>query len=255
MSLGDLQRKFWECVRSSTPPTANRGFVGRPPLAAARRLGIYHYAYFARQEAVLGELFPRLQAVLGVPRFRELARRFVLERPSTTPVIERIGESFAKFLPESSDALDFTLVDLARLEWASVEALLAPDATHDVSPAALDRIDVDRVRWIAAPSVRLLLVRDGALELWRGRTNTQLTTDAPMRSLFVVITRPSDAVVHSVMSDDAGRALSRLLAGERLGEAFSEFDGGAGVDRAGAALAEFLRLKLFAGWEPIDATP
>ncbi|HET9960416.1 MAG TPA: DNA-binding domain-containing protein [Polyangiaceae bacterium] len=269
MSLADLERAFWNCVRSRTPPPAGSGFVERPPLSAARRVGVYHHAYFARQQGVLEELFPRVRAALGPARFRALAQEYLMEIPSRTPIIERIGAQFPEFL-RGLGAEEPVLGELAHLEWAHLETLLAPDGPT-MHAEELARVEVERARWIAAPCVHLLRVMTGALDLWnppgdsaiaggRGRPpnpdehHTEYPTpEGDQRRRFVVVTRVRDAVIHAVLSDEAGRALERLLSGATIIEAFCEFDDGPmGVAQAGATLAEFTRLGLWSRWEVVD---
>jgi hypothetical protein len=244
VSLARLETTFWEYVRDDRPPERATEFVDRAPLGAARRLGVYHHAYFERQRAVLGELFPRLRAALGDASFFRVATEYVKRWPSSTPIIERIGANFPEFLRDCAE-FETAAVDLSRLEWARVEALLAADAPGAVSLADLARLDARVIRLVPSPSTRLLLVAPEALQLWRDAT----WNGADGSPEFVLVVRADDAVRQLALSKSAGKALARTLEGESLARAFAEFSGAEAVTLARDALATFVELGVWSSWE------
>jgi hypothetical protein len=236
-------------VRCPTPPPGlDSWFTGGPALDAARRVGIYHHAYFARQVGVLAEVFPRVRALLGDEAFSSVGRRYLELFPSRTPVIERIGEHFADFLSQSLDRERSELVGVARLEWARLEALLSPDAASTVSLESLSTSPPDTTRLIPHPAARLLLVSRRALELWHDAP----TADRADAAAWILVARPALTVLQRELDDESGRALSRSLAGDSLAAVFSEFSGLNGVERASRALALFLHLG---AWSGLEVTP
>lgn len=249
MQLADLERSFWRIVRAPTPPeNAGEHFVSHGALDAARRLGIYHSAYFSRQEQVLVELFPRLSAVLGEEEFHRISRGLILSRPSRTPIIERIAADLPDYLA-TTERLRPALIDLARLEWARTDALLSPNEPRQLSIDQLSRPDLARCRARFSAAARLLHVVESALFYWSGHLEPK--DEGPLA--FVVVTRNASTVSHSVLSDEAGRALVRSIAGEPLGEVFSEFTA-SGVQGAHAALKQFVQLSLWSRLEPVNET-
>ncbi|MFZ5893285.1 MAG: putative DNA-binding domain-containing protein [Myxococcota bacterium] len=244
MSLAKLEATFWDTVRRASPPLDSSDFVSRGQLSATRRLGIYHHAYFARQRQVLAGLYPRLQSLLGDATFSTLAQDFVTQRPARSPVIEYIGAQFPDFL-ESHGEISTLFVDVARFEWARIEALLARDADSKLTVLELSSAQAERVRARLSPSARLLRIAGQALELWEGAPCPKESSE----TIFVAVSRVQGSITYSRLSADAGRALERTMRGEPLAHAFAEFQS---VDDAAATLSLFLRLELWVGLESID---
>lgn len=150
--LADLQRRFWEALRSPDGPPADTAerFLGARRLSGADGLWIYRRMYWQRQVAALREIFPLLVARLGEQRFDSLARRYLEAHPSSEPRIEMVGRHLAGFLAAESGAESRALADLALVEWAEMAVLLAADP-----PTVLRTVDVDPAIF---PACRLLFV-------------------------------------------------------------------------------------------------
>lgn len=229
------------------PGSLDTWFVGGASLGAAERVGIYHHAYYARQIGVLAELFPRACALLGPVAFGSVARQYLDLFPSRTPVIERIGARFPAFLNRSRHREHAGLLDVARLEWARVEALLSPDGERTVSVHELATAPPLRTRLLQHPAASLLRISRVGLVLWQGAPDA---TEAPEAgSTYVLVSRPACDLLQRELSDEGGRALERSFAGESLARAFGEFSGADAVEKASQALASFLRLGAWAGLE------
>lgn len=134
LSLRELQARFWQAIAGAPgevqaapelveliPPSAH--------LDPTERLAIYADMYWHRILDVLRQDFARTVEALGEAVFEGLAREYLRSRPSRDPSIARVGEAFADFLARRlpPEAPPFA-ADLARLEWARVEAFDAPDA-------------------------------------------------------------------------------------------------------------------------------
>jgi len=245
VSLDQLEERFWRCVRSkAVPDSLDTWLMGEPSLNAARRLGIYHHAYYARQIGVLGEVFLRVRAVIGPVEFANVAREYLNFYPSRTPVIERIGGRFPAFLSQTSHGNRKGLTDLARLERARLDALLSPDSARSLSLDELATTPPARTRLLPHPAARLLRLSRRALALWHGAMDTAETGNT-----YVLVSRPVCEVLQREFDQENGRALERSYAGEPLAEIFGEFSGVDAIEKASRALTNFLRVGAWAGLE------
>lgn len=154
-SLPELQALFWDAIASAPGEARPSSWLCHwispgEGLDSVQRVGIYADMYWARIRDLLRGDFARTAAILGDARFDELARGYVARRPSRDPSIAHVGEAFADHLAAHlpADAPPY-LPDLARLEWARVEAFTAADAT----PLRLD--DLQRMAADALPDLHL----------------------------------------------------------------------------------------------------
>ena len=78
---------------------------------------------------VLQEDFPRVAALLGEERFRELGRAYIRQFPSVHPSLRYLGSCFADFLTTQPAGTSWPFLgDLARLERSRLDVFGAPDA-------------------------------------------------------------------------------------------------------------------------------
>ena len=141
MNLLELQRRMSEDVRR--PLTAdyemrqtaeNGASVGaiaasyispNDRLSSVERLEIYNRQYWFRLISAVSEDFPTLNALLGVKRFDALILSYLNENPSTSWTLRDLGAKLPSFLeahPELTGRRHRLAVDVARLEWAYVDA-------------------------------------------------------------------------------------------------------------------------------------
>jgi hypothetical protein len=192
----------------------------------------------------LAELFPRVCDLLGPVDFAAAARQYVDFFPSRTPVIERTGGRFAAFLSQTRHRDRPGLIDVARLERARLDALLSPDTPRALSLEDLATAPPIRTRLLSHPAARLLRLSRRALALWHGATELP---DAG--TTYVLVSRPTCAVLQHELDQESGRALERSYAGETLAAVFGEFSGADAIERTSRALASFLRLGAWSGLE------
>jgi Putative DNA-binding domain len=96
------------------------------------RLEIYNRQYWFRILGALAEDFPALRAVLGSTRFQALSIAYLTEHPSRSFTLRNLGSNLVGWLqahPEFTARRHALAVDLARIEWAFVEAFDASDCT------------------------------------------------------------------------------------------------------------------------------
>ena len=141
MNLLELQRRMSEDVRR--PLTANfsmqefsedgqsiHGLVAaylKPSakLSSFERLEIYNRQYWLRVTEVVSENYPALNALLGSKRFDALILAYLHENPSTSFTLRDLGAKLPAWLadhPQFLGSRNDLAVDVARLEWAYIEA-------------------------------------------------------------------------------------------------------------------------------------
>jgi len=99
-------------------------------LTAFERLEIYNRQYWYRILGALAEDFPALRALIGAERFESLSIAYLTEHPSRSFTLRNLGSKLPEWLfahPEYAGRRHRLAVDLARMEWAFVEAFDAPE--------------------------------------------------------------------------------------------------------------------------------
>jgi hypothetical protein len=107
--------------------------------------------------------------VIGPTRFHNLVTDYLLVHPSTHPSLRFAGRHLPRLLDTHPLAADWPfLADLARLEWAIVDAFDAADVVL-LTEQDLDRLPVSAwadLRFRLVPSVRLLEARSAVQDVW-----------------------------------------------------------------------------------------
>lgn len=207
MSLMELQRRMAEDVRRPLTldyhmqtTTESRASVPNLPasyvkpnatLASFERLEIYNRQYWFRVTAAVSEDFPALNAVLGSRRFDALIAAYLEVTPSSSWSLRDLGAGLPSFLaahPELGGRRHRLGVDVARLEWAYVEAFDARQLTP---------ITAEELAGLG-PESRLLL--QPHLQL--------LDVDYPVDDLVVAIRKdsPEKEAVSSAMTERRSRS-------------------------------------------------
>jgi hypothetical protein len=108
-------------------------------LTAFERLEIYNRQYWFRVLGALAEDFPGLRAVVGGRRFEVLSIAYLTEHPSRSFTLRNLGSNLPHWLaahPELAGRRHRLAVDMARIEWAFVEAFDSAER----NPLTLDQI-------------------------------------------------------------------------------------------------------------------
>ena len=172
-TLLDLQRRMASAVmqpltRAMTTPArrsngtsnardAEEFLKPNDRLTAVERLQIYNQQYWYRLFGSLEEDYPGVQAVLGRSTFERVLRGYLQDYPSTTFSLAALGAHLPEWLrahPKLTAPRTRLALDMARLEWAQMEAAEAADLPT-LSPQALAELDED-ARLRLQPHVRLL---------------------------------------------------------------------------------------------------
>lgn len=141
MTLLELQRRMAEDVRrpltadyemrqttddgASVEEMAASYIRPNDRLSSFERLEIYNRQYWFRLITAVSEDFPTLNALLGSERFDPLILAYLNENPSTSWTLRDLGAKLPGFLkahPEFTGRRHRLAVDVARLEWAYVDA-------------------------------------------------------------------------------------------------------------------------------------
>lgn len=228
MKLAALQDLFWQSVRAQRAPTAvKEEFVARGELSAVKRMQIYRSAYWSRHEKCLQETYPEVLSRVGGTAFRTLVAGYVTKHPSTSPAIEQAGSRFAEFVAEQigGDDIDETLADLAKLEWARVHALTAPNPTGLLTAAAFREAGAAEKPVLTVPALVVL----------------QLRTDrTQVAARWIAVWRGRDGVRETELIDEEGRALTRAVRGETLAAVCDEFADPDATTRAATTLGRWI---------------
>lgn len=197
-----------------------------PRLGAAERLAIYHEGYFARLVECLADDYPALQHFLGAGDFASLARAYIEKFPSRAPSLNAYGARMAEFCRTRSEPWAPFAADLARLEWAVVEAIHAP-STAGLSAEALAAIPAARwqtARLVPSRTLRLLNF-DYPVNAYFQAFRDGLMPGVPERySSSTAVCRRGLPVTRTDLEPDAALLLEDLLAGCPLDSAIRELE-------------------------------
>lgn len=192
-----------------------------------RHLGLKVYANNLMHALVsaLRDTFPVMNATLGDDTFTALAVAYARANPPVRDVLLIwYGGDFPRFINATGVADAPWLADLARLEWAWLEAYHASEAAP-LPPAAFARLTPEQL--VAArirlhPSVRLLRCARDIEPIWRrnrGGFDATAGGDHGDRSFRLAVMRPFAEVVVRRLSAPVFDCLVRLGEGAAFGEA------------------------------------
>jgi hypothetical protein len=104
---------------------ASRFIKPNDRLTSFERLEIYNRQYWFRLLSSMIEDFPGLRAVLGDKRFEAMSKAYLVDCPSRSFTLRNLGgrlESWLRKHPKWAGPKQALAVDIARLEWADIEA-------------------------------------------------------------------------------------------------------------------------------------
>jgi hypothetical protein len=114
----------------STTAVAASFIAPNSRLTSFERLEIYNRQYWYRVLGALAEDFPALRALVGERRFEALSIAYLTEHPSRSFTLRNLGSKLPQWIaahPEHAGRRHRLALDLARMEWAFVEAFDAPE--------------------------------------------------------------------------------------------------------------------------------
>ncbi|MGO8737280.1 MNIO family bufferin maturase [Rhodoblastus sp.] len=199
------------------------------PCDASARFAVYRNNSAVAAIEALKTQFPTVLRLVGDEAFRGAARAFARKIPPVSPVLAEYGEGFPDFLTRFLAEQGVTdlpyLPDVARLDWAVLQALRA----DEVEPcplarlAMLDPAAIENARALLHPALALVASdwplralrapEGGAIADWRGETILVLLPHAEAR---LVALAPGGAAFLSACGAGAslGQAAQAGLAAE-----------------------------------------
>ncbi len=224
-SLHELQIAFLDGTLHGYPAQIC-SLIAASELAPESRVAIY--ANNAREGFLqaLAATFPAIERLAGRDWFRQTGREYMRRHPSRSGNLHFVGERFAAFLDDSLRGTDYAyFADVARLEWAYQEVLVAADHPSFDVPAlsGVSPEDYGALVFRVHPALRLAESRHPLLAIWKANqptaeTSQPISLDAgPSR---VLIIRRADHVELRELSAAEFALLAAFMRGAPLAEAF-----------------------------------
>jgi len=260
LALRELQRVFAQALFDDAPGP-ELALIGAAEDERAGRFDVYRNNLRVGFTKALTISFPVIERLVGAEYFCRLAEEFLLRHPSHSGNLHHIGAPFADFLRQRFRDTEYGyLADVAALEWAREEVLIATDepaldvsALRDVPP---DEYGGLGFRLDAA--VRLVSSKYPIVAIWRTNqpdSSTDERVDLRAEGDNVVVLRTPECIeFHRLPAADFA-ALSTLAAGLALSAAL---EAALAVDPAfdlASALHRFFRLQLFTALSASRTSP
>jgi hypothetical protein len=225
LMLRDLQRAFVQGALSEAAPALLCEQIIGDGIAPERRVAIY------RNNAVEGFLktlqatFPTIVRLSGENWFRQIGRQYMRRYPSRSGNMHYVGEHFATFLAaELAGSTYEYFADVARLEWAYQEVLVAADhPTFDLNALTLvSPADYGALTFSTHPAMRLVHSRFPVLAIWRANqpdavSDERITLDQGSSSVLLI--RRADHVELRELPPAQFALLAALVRGGSLEQA------------------------------------
>jgi hypothetical protein len=200
------------------------------PTAVTARAGleVYRHAYRARLEECLGDDFPAVRASLGEARFAGICAGVVRDLPSRRPTLNAYGAALPRWLGARIQAGERALRpyrDLARVEWALVEAIHEPLAptVDQAAAAAVPALAWPDVRFEPVPSLRMCWTAFDPEPSLRALRAGGPVPVPPLAGGLSLVHRDAEGLHRDRIPGSPGRLARSLLRGERLGAALESW--------------------------------
>jgi Putative DNA-binding domain len=211
-------------------------------LSSFERIEIYNRQYWFRLIDTFYEDFPGLRAILGRLKFNRLAKAYLTAHPSRSFTLRNLGQSLPQFVERNPKLVTprYELaIDMARFEWAQVEAFDGP-ARPPVTVDDLLGNNPQKIRLALQPYLSLLRLRypldDYVIRLkkdgLRGEASNAVEetlsenkkakrrAQIPRpREVFVVVHRYNNSLYYRRIDRRAFAVLTALQKGATLGRA------------------------------------
>jgi hypothetical protein len=167
-SLHEIQRRMAEALFDGADAPA-AVLLREDGIDATERIGIYRNNLREGFRKALALEFPVIEKLVGEHYFRALAQAFLAANPSRNGDLHHIGAPFPGFLAERFQGTEYEyLADVASLEWAHCEVLVAEDRPA-LETASLGHIAAElysQLRFEFSPACRLLQSRYPVVRIW-----------------------------------------------------------------------------------------
>ena len=220
---------------------ASRFIKPNDRLTSFERLEIYNRQYWFRVLSSMIEDFPGLRAVLGDKKFEAMSKAYLVDCPSQSFTLRNLGarlEAWLRKHPKWAGPKQSLAVDIARLEWADIEAFDGK-AEPALRPEELPAEAGAKLKLKLQPYVRLLdlhyHVDDLLLEVRKEYEDTDFASNAFQErhkrkrvqavaslkpaEIFLAVHRIDDSVYFRRIEREEFVILSALRDGKALGRA------------------------------------
>lgn len=244
-SLPELQAEFARGVLFEDAAVVSA--IAARGIDPERRLRIYRNNAREGFLHALEASFPVIVRLAGRDWFRQTGSQYMRMHPSTSGSLHYIGRQFAEFLDRRlSDSEHAYFADVARLEWAYQQVLVAADhPTFDLSSlSAVAPATYGALRFKTHPAMRLVASRFPVLAIWRANQDIagETTVDLATGAAHVLVIRRDDHVELRELAVDEFTLLSAFTRGESLEQAADAVIAAREGADLGAALARLMQL-------------
>jgi hypothetical protein len=251
-ALRELQLSFLAALFDAAQESVHE-HVRSNGIDAAARLDIYRNNLREGFVKALAIGFPVIERLAGTDYFRQLALAFLQAYPSRSGNLHHIGEPFAPFLQQKFDGTPYAyFADLAALEWAYQQALIAEDAVALTAEAFRD-IDVahyEHLRLAFHPTCAFIRSAFPIVLIWRANqveTLSDEVIDLACRADNVLVMRTAECVEFHRLPLPQFAFFEALHRGESLGMALERAQTVSADFDTGAALRHLLELRILTG--------
>ncbi len=224
------QRALAEVLRRGTTLTedphasaiAREIATGNDRLSPVEQVDIYREQFFLRHVDALREDFRSIEHLLGDDAFDALARAYLAAYPPSSYTLRDLGASMDRFVREAEPwSKDPFVADLARTEWAFVEAFDAPNSPP-FDPSVLATASEEKwpgARIVFQAAMRRIALRHPAHD-YRLSVKKDECPDRPdAKPTWVVVYRGKENLQFIDVEHDAFELLEELAKGTPLGDA------------------------------------
>lgn len=224
--LHDLQRDFASvALKNMTAPLLPH--IEDSASSKERRLGVYHANTINSLIDVLAAAYPVAQRIVGERFFSALAKSFIDTAPPRQPTLFRYGGGLGDFLSGFAPAQDVPyLADIARLEWARINAYFAEDS-EPLDPQELAAIDPEKMGDVCfkiSPALHLVESAYPIFQVWA--VNQPNFDDVPEIDFTCaeqgLVSRRANEVFQHAVTPGTFHWLKSLSNGNSLGAATNE---------------------------------
>jgi hypothetical protein len=240
LTSGGGMRHKWRDGRPMKKVAA--GFIKpNDRLTSFERLEIYNRQYWYRLKDCFYDDYPGLRAILGEERFERMALAYLAGHPSESFTLRNLGRRLVDFLeaePRWSKPLQKPALDMARLEWAHIEAFdnearppLEVDSLLDADPAQVHLplqphltllqlgYELDELLIKIKRGEGLRSEASNAMEFHRKRRQSLLKRHLRPKTIFLAVHRHNDTVYYKRLQAGQFRLLSAFRDGATLAAA------------------------------------
>lgn len=221
-SLAELQADFAAALTDPALP-APAAVLRQVDLPQSRRFDVHRNNVMVGLIEALKATFPALRRLVGADFFKAAAGAYIRKEPPRSPVLLLYGRGFGDFLDDFEPAKNVPyLGDVARLEWARVNAHHAADA----EPVSIDRLAavpqgaLEGLRFTLHPSLQLLRSRFPVVSLWAVTGGADPTAEIEMTcGEAAAVLRPAAAVDVRLLPPGGYAFMEQLASGHSLAQA------------------------------------